>query len=461
MRVSIIGTGYVGLVTGVCLADKGLQVCCIDIDAERVRQVNAARAPIHEVGLDLLLERTVGSNLQATTDLAEAVRWSDVTLIAVGTPLREGRIDLQHVRTAAHQIGVALRERAADRYHVTIVKSTVVPGTTDNVVTPALEAASGKRAGDDFGVGVNPEFLTEGQALADFMAPDRIVLGGLNERTLDAIEDLYAVFPEAPRIRTNNSTAELIKYASNALLATMISFANEMGNLASALGDIDVSEVMRGVHASNYLSPRLADGTRIKAPITAFLEAGCGFGGSCLPKDVGALIAHGAEAGTSMRLLQAVIDTNVGQPARLVALARAGLGTLDGKRVSVLGLAFKPDTDDVRESPAFPIIDQLLSEGALVTAHDPIAMPGARQRINGHKVVFAEDLEQAVEAADAVLIVTRWDRFDSLPRILALRDKQPLVVDGRRMLAPGSVANYAGIGLGNQRIGGHPYDHCR
>jgi UDPglucose 6-dehydrogenase len=450
MRVSIIGTGYVGLITGACLADKSLQVRCVDIDAERVRQVNAAQAPIHEAGLDALLERTVGASLQATTDLTAAVRWSDVTIIAVGTPLRDGQIDLQYVRTAAEQIGAALRDRDSRRYHVTVVKSTVVPGTTDDVVMPALQAASSRRAGDDFGVGVNPEFLTEGQAVADFMAPDRIVLGGLDERTLDVIENLYAVFPDAPRIRTNNSTAELIKYTSNALLATMISFANEIGNLASALGDVDVAEVMRGVHNSNYLSPRLADGTRVKAPITSFLEAGCGFGGSCLPKDVGALITHGTAAGTSMRLLQAVIDTNIGQPARLVDLARDGLGTLDGKRVSVLGLAFKPDTDDQRESPAFPIIEQLLREGALVTAHDPVAKSGARQRINGQNVAFAEDLEQAIEGADALIIVTRWQQFDSLPDILAQRDRQPLVVDGRRMLARDSVAHYAGIGLGTQ-----------
>jgi UDPglucose 6-dehydrogenase len=454
MRISIIGTGYVGLVTGACLADKGLQVRCVDIDAERVRQVNAAQAPIHEAGLDALLERTVNRTLQATTDLAAAVRWSDVTMVAVGTPLRDGHIDLQYVRTAAEQIGAALRDREGDRYHVTVVKSTVVPGTTNDVVLPALEAASGKRAGDGLGVGVNPEFLTEGQAVADFMAPDRIVLGGLDERTLDVIEDLYAAFPDAPRIRTNNSTAELIKYTSNALLATMISFANEIGNLAAALGDVDVADVMRGVHNSRYLSPWLDDGTRIKAPITSFLEAGCGFGGSCLPKDVAALITHGAETGTSMRLLQAVIETNVGQPARLVDLARAGLGTLDGKRVTVLGLAFKPDTDDLRESPAFPVIDRFLSEGALVTAHDPVAMAGARQRINGQNVAFADDLEQAIEAADAVVIVTRWQQFDSLPNILTQRERQPLIVDGRRMLARDSVAHYAGIGLGTRAARG-------
>jgi UDPglucose 6-dehydrogenase/GDP-mannose 6-dehydrogenase len=450
MRVSIIGAGYVGLVTGACLADRGLEVRCVDIDAERVRQVNRAQEPIYEPGLHALLKRTVGAHLQATTDLGEAVKWSDVTVIAVGTPLRDSQIDLQYVRTAAEEIGAALRHRDRDRYHVTVVKSTVVPGTTDDLVVPALQASSGRRAGADFGVGVNPEFLTEGQAVADFMAPDRIVLGGLDERTLDVIESLYVAFPDAPRVRTNNSTAELIKYTSNALLATMISFANEIANLADARGDVDIAEVMRGVHNSRYLSPQIEDGRRITAPITSFLEAGCGFGGSCLPKDVGALISHGTVAGASMRLLQAVLDTNFNQPSRLVELARDGLGTLEGKRVSVLGLAFKPDTDDLRESPAFPLINQLRSEGAVVTAHDPVAVPRARGRIDSQDIALTEHLDEAIEGADALIIVTRWDQFNALPQILADRAEQPLVVDGRRMLARNAVARYAGIGLGRK-----------
>jgi UDPglucose 6-dehydrogenase/GDP-mannose 6-dehydrogenase len=454
MRVSIVGAGYVGLVTGACLADKGLQVRCVDIDHDRVRRIKTGEAPIHEPGLDDLLRRHIGRNLAATTDLADAARTSDVTIVAVGTPLRDGHIDLQYVSAATEQIGVALRDRDDDGYHVTVVKSTVVPGTTDDVVIPTLEHASGKRAGADFGVGVNPEFLTEGQAVADFLAPDRIVVGGIDKRTVDIIELLYKEFPDAPRVRTNNSTAELIKYTSNALLATMISFSNEIGNLASALGDVDVTEVMAGVHNSHYLSPRLADGRRVQAPITSFLEAGCGFGGSCLPKDVGALVTHGREAGVPMRVLDAVIDTNDDQPSRLVDLARDSLGTLDGKRVSVLGLAFKPDTDDVRESPAFPVIRGLLAERASVTVHDPVANDAARLLLDTDDVAFADDLEHAVDGAHAVLIVTRWDQFEALPGILAGRDPQALVVDGRRMLGRDSVASYAGIGLGAERMKG-------
>ena len=449
MRVSIIGAGYVGLVTGACLADKGAAVVCVDIDPDRVRQVNAGESPIHEEGLAALLRRHAGHNLTATTDLAATVRASDVTMIAVGTPLRDGQIDLTFVREASRQIGEAVAGH--DGYHVTVVKSTVVPGTTDRVVIPALEQASGMRVGIDFGVGTNPEFLTEGQAVHDFMSPDRIVIGGVDERTVAVIERLYEDFSSTPRVRTNNSTAELIKYTSNALLATMISFANEIGNLASALGDIDVVDVMRGVHSSNYLSPAGPDGWRITAPITSFLEAGCGFGGSCLPKDVGALIRHGQDVGQPMRVLDAVLRTNVEQPGHLITLLQERLGPLRDRRVTVLGLAFKPDTDDVRQSPAFPVIDQLLAHHAVVTAYDPVAVRAARRVLHDAEVSFADDLKQAVAGADAIVIVTRWEQFHAVPAIIATADPQPLVVDGRRMLDRQSVSSYAGIGLGSDR----------
>jgi UDPglucose 6-dehydrogenase/GDP-mannose 6-dehydrogenase len=445
MRISIVGAGYVGLVTGACLADKGVAVTCVDIDPDRVRQINAGQPPVHEEGLGPLLERNAGRNLTATTDLDGAVRASDLTMIAVGTPLREGQIDLTYMREATRQIGEALRDR--DGYHVTVVKSTVVPGTTDRVVIPVLQEASGRRVGTDLGVGTNPEFLTEGQAVRDFMSPDRIVIGGVDERTTDMIDLLYDGFAEAPRIRTNNSTAELIKYTSNALLATMISFANEVANLATALGDIDVVDVMRGVHSSNYLSPRGPDGQRIPAPITSFLEAGCGFGGSCLPKDVGALIRHGQDAGQPMRVLDAVLRTNVEQPGRLITVLRDRLGPLRDRRVTVLGLAFKPDTDDVRESPAFSVIDGLLAEHATVTAYDPVANSAAQQVLRDADVNFADDLEHAVAVAEAIVIVTRWKQFQAVPAIVATMDPQPLVVDGRRMLDRDFVSRYAGIGL--------------
>jgi UDPglucose 6-dehydrogenase len=442
MRLSIIGTGYVGLVTGACLAAKGHQVVCVDIDPARVAALNAATSPIFEVGLAALLSEHVGHNLTATTNLTEAVQGSDLTFIAVGTPFNGKSIDLTAVLGAAREIGQALRAKKG--YHVVVVKSTVVPGTTDGCVMPALEAASGKKAGTDFGVGMNPEFLSEGEAVHDFLCPDRIVLGGIDERSIDALEDVYRPFPDAPRIRTNTRTAEMIKYASNALLATLISFTNELANLGAALGGIDTNDVMEGAHASQYFLPRNGDG----APsITSFLRAGCGFGGSCLPKDVKALIAHGERAGQQMPLLKAVIRTNEEQPGRVVELLKKHWTDLNGVRVAVLGLSFKPGTSDGRESPAFPIIRELRAQGAVVSAYDPVAIEEARGALRGSKVRYGDSLASALEDVDAVVVVTPWEQFRNVPADLRKRSPQPVLVDCRRVYDKNCVTRYEGIGL--------------
>ncbi len=444
MRVSVIGTGYVGLVSGVCLAEVGHEVVCVDVDAAKVARILRGDPPIHEAGLPELLAKHVGKRFTATGDLAAAVRGSDVTLIAVGTPFDGKRIDLSFVRQVAREIGAALREKPG--YHVVVVKSTVVPGTTDSVVKPLLEEASGKRAGADFGVGMNPEFLTEGQAIRDFMDPDRIVLGATDGRALETLDGLYASFPNVPKIRTNTRTAEMIKYTSNALLATAISFSNEVANLCAAIGGIDVVDVMEGVHASTYLTVRGAGGERAKAPLAAFLYAGCGFGGSCLPKDVNALIAHGAASGVPMPLLSAVIAVNEAQPRQLVRLLEERFPSLAGLRVGVLGLAFKPDTDDVRESPGVKLVRLLLERGVSVKAHDPVALDEARKLL-GDRVVYCPSLPDCVSGVDALLLVTRWREYEAVPALLKAMPSPPLLVDGRRQLDPRSVSRYAGIGL--------------
>ena len=272
MKVSIIGTGYVGIVTGACLAEKGHQILCVDKDPAKVSKINQGISPIFEVGLEDILKKDIGKTLTATTDLRQAVLGSGITLIAVGTPFDGARIDLTQVKEVSAQIGAVLKEKAG--YHAVVVKSTVVPGTTDEVVLPILESESGKKAGSGFGVGMNPEFLTEGQAVADFMYPDRIVLGANDEKCMSLLEELYKGFEGTPILKTNSKTAEMIKYASNAMLATQISFANEIGNLCSALGGVDIVDVMKGVHLSNYLRPAAKDGSRIQAPISSFLEAG-------------------------------------------------------------------------------------------------------------------------------------------------------------------------------------------
>ena len=307
-----------------------------------------------------------------------------------------------------------------------------------------LEEASGKRAGADFGVAMNPEFLSEGEAVNDFLFPDRLVLGGIDERSIDALECLYEPFKDVPRLRTNTRTAEMIKYASNSLLATLISFSNELANLGAALGGIDAVDVMRGVHLSQYFRGRNSEGL---PPITAFLAAGCGFGGSCLPKDVSALIAHGRRAGNQMPLLGSVIHTNQEQPHRTLDLLKKHWPSLAGKRVAVLGLAFKPGTSDVRESPAFPIMRELLDQGAIVKAYDPVAVHEARKAFAEPKVEYCAGLDQAIAGVDAIVVVTPWKEFADLPSRLNGRQPQVVFVDGRRAFDKTSVPLYEGVGL--------------
>jgi UDPglucose 6-dehydrogenase len=442
MNVSIIGTGYVGLITGACLAEKGHHVTCVDIDPGRVAALNRAESPIFEPGLDELVRKHVGRALKATTDLPAAVSDSELSIIAVGTPFNGKAIDLEAVITASRQIGSALRNKTT--YHVVVVKSTVVPGTTDSQVIPALEAAAGKRAGVDFGVGMNPEFLSQGEAVHDFMFPDRIVLGANDSRTLDTLEGLYRPFGAAPRIRTNTRTAELIKYASNALLANLISFSNEIANLCSVLGGTDVVDVMRGVHLSQYFSNHNTEGL---PAIISFLRAGCGFGGSCLSKDVKALIAQGQKAGLPMSLLKSVIEVNEVQPRRVVALLEKHWADLTGIRVAILGLAFKPGTSDVRESPAFPILRELLKRGAVVRAFDPIAMDEARRIIRDDGITYCESLSAALLDIDALIVITPWPEFQQVPMLIRGRHPAPVFIDARRAFLRDTVESYEGIGL--------------
>ena len=442
MRISIIGTGYVGLVTGACLSDKGHQVTCVDIDPARVEALNAGRSPIFEHGLEELLRRNVGRSLKASGNLASTVIGSDVTFIAVGTPFDGKAIDLTAVLGAARQIGEALQDKA--EYHLVVVKSTVVPGTTDGCVRPALESASQKKAGTDFGLGMNPEFLSEGEAVHDFMFPDRIVLGGIDARSVDVLERVYEPFPDAARIRTNTRTAEMIKYASNALLANLISFTNELANLGSALGEIDTMDVMRGVHLSQYFTGRNQEGL---PQITSFLQAGCGFGGSCLPKDVKALISHGHAVGQEMPVLEATMRVNEGQPERVVSLLGKYWPDLRRVRVAVLGLSFKPDTSDVRESPAFSIVRELLNRGAVVSVYDPVAMVEARKILPEETVRYTDSVTSALADVDAVVVVTPWKDFQGVPHIVRSRVPQPVLVDCRRAFDKTSVERYAGIGL--------------
>lgn len=447
MRISVIGSGYVGVVTGVCLAEKGHQILCVDIERGKVDTINRGVAPVHEKGLDELLRKHVPLRLKATTDLRRAVVETDVSFIAVGTPSDGGEIDLRYIKRVAREIGRALKEKCT--YHLVIVKSTVVPGTTDDVVLPLLEEVSGKEGGVDFGVGVNPEFLREAQAIEDFMFPDRIVLGAMDEKSATILTALYGAFEGVPLLRTSNKAAEMIKYATNSLLATMISFSNEVANLCSAIPGLDVREVWKGVHLDRRLTPVAAEAGR-PVGITEYLWHGLGFGGSCFPKDVAALSGVGRQLKTPTPILDAVLATNASQPLRFVSILEREMDIV-GRTVAVLGLAFKPGTDDMRESPALPVVAALRRRGACVIVHDPVAMPNAQQQVVLEGVNFAADWESALRDADACCIVTRWPEYHAIqPEDFARLMRNPLVIDGRGICEPGELAaagvTWRGIG---------------
>jgi len=450
VRIAVVGTGYVGLTTGVCLASLGHEVRAVDVLADRVAGISAGQAPFHEPGLAEMLGKALSAgHLRATTELAEAVAASEVTFITVGTPQAEEGIDLSQVGEAARQIGAGLR--CAPGYRVVAVKSTVVPGTTDTLVRGVLEECSGKRAGE-FGLCMNPEFLREGSAIEDFLNPDRIVVGQWDEKSGQVLAELYGAFA-CPKIFTALRNAEMMKYASNALLATLISYSNEIATVCEATPGTDAETVLRGVHLDRRLSP-VINGQRVSPGILSFLLPGCGFGGSCLPKDVNALRAHARGRRAAPRLLDAVMEVNAQRPEQFGKMAEEALGSLRGATLAVLGLAFKPGTDDVRESAALEIIKHLVVLGASVRAYDPIVKAGSGNGVRIDATVCATPGE-SVAGADAALIVTACPEFARLDwAALCGRMRRQIILDGRNALEGVSwpeTARYIRIGraIGN------------
>jgi UDPglucose 6-dehydrogenase len=419
MNLSIIGTGYVGLVTGACFTKLGHTITCVDIDPEKVRKINNGVSPIYEEGLDGLL-LTYKDKITATIDYQTALMNTDITFICVGTPsMKNDTIDLSYLKEATKQIATILKNK--NSWHLVVVKSTVLPGTTHNIVLPLLEQYSGKKVGIDIGLAMNPEFLKEGVAIKDFLEPDRIVIGFNDERSRIALRELYKNF-SCPIIETSLSAAEMIKYASNAFLATKISFINEIGNLCKKLG-IDTYDVATGMGFDK----------RIGRP---FLDSGIGWGGSCFPKDVDALIAWAKEIKEHARIIESAKAVNTDQPLRLVEILKKHIPKLKGKTIGILGLAFKPNTDDIRDSRAIPIIKELLRNGAHIKAYDPQAM-------NNFKTLYPTidycSTVSEVLSADAILITTKWKEFTTLD----YRGK--IIIDGRRLEQAKNAKIYEGV----------------
>jgi UDPglucose 6-dehydrogenase len=441
MRLSVVGAGYVGLVSAVCFADRGYEVILADQDSEKVSLVNQGVPPFYETGLEEILKRSVRSGkLRATVETKDAVLESDITFVAVGTPSRaDGSINLAHVKDSSIEIGKALRSKSA--YHLVVVRSTVVPGTTDDFVRGTIEKSSQKKAGRDFGLVMQPEFLGQGSAIHDTMNPDRIIVGEYDQRSGETLMNLYGDFfgeKLPPTLRVNLATAEMIKYASNAFLATKISFINEVANICENVPGVDVVKVAEGMGLDERIGKR-------------FLHAGAGFGGSCFPKDVKAIVAFAKGRRYKTRILEAVLKVNKDQATHVVELAKNEFGNLRGRNVAVLGLSFKPGTDDLREAPSLRIIEALLREGAHVVAYDPVAVANARSTV-GTRITYANSAQSCLQKADAALVATEWDEF----RKLAAADfkkwmRQPLLIDARRIYDPETYrleTKYSAIGLG-------------
>ena len=429
MKITVIGTGYVGLVSGTCMAEVGNDVLCLDIDPAKIKILEDGGIPIHEPGLLEMVRRNVAAGrLKFTTNIKEAVEFGDVQFIAVGTPPDEdGSADLQYVVAAARNIG-----KHMTHYKVIVDKSTVPVGTADKVKAAIAEELASRQADIAYSVVSNPEFLKEGAAVEDFMRPDRIVIGAEDEVSKDIMRALYAPFQRKHErlVMMDMRSAELTKYAANAMLATRISFMNELANLAEILG-ADIESVRKGIGSD----PRIG---------YDFLYSGCGYGGSCFPKDVKALISTGSHHGYDLKVLNAVEAANDLQKQVLTQKIKKHFGAnLAGKHFAVWGLAFKPNTDDMREATSRVLIHDLLEAGATVAAYDPVAMPEAKRIFNGvHGLSFAETPIHALNNADALVIVTEWKEFRS-PDFSQLKQKikEKIIFDGRNLFDPQALKN--------------------
>jgi UDPglucose 6-dehydrogenase len=443
VRITIFGTGYVGLVTGACLADSGNQVLCVDIDSAKIERLRAGEIPIHEPGLETLVERNVqAGRLRFSTSAAEGVAHGLLILIAVGTPPDEdGSADLRHVLAVARSIGEYL-----DGYRVVIDKSTVPVGTADKVRATVLESLTARGVAHEFDVVSNPEFLKEGAAVADFMKPDRVIVGTDSPRAIELLRALYEPFTRnRERLMVMDvRSAELTKYAANAMLATKISFINELAGIAEKVG-ADIEKVRQGIGSDSRIG-------------YSFIYPGAGYGGSCFPKDVQALARTATSVGAGNQLLQAVELVNASQKRVLFdRLSSIFAGDLKAKTIAVWGLAFKPNTDDMREAPSRVLMENLWSAGARVQAYDPVAQAEARRlypvECESGQLKLVSSSTAALEGADALVIVTEWQEFRS-PDFDGIREalKHPVIVDGRNLYDPALVARhglrYFAIGRG-------------
>jgi nucleotide sugar dehydrogenase len=439
LRISVVGTGYVGLSTAVCFASRGYGVLTSTRNTDNLRLINAKQAPFYEPMLTELLTQSVESgNLHAVYSREEAVADTDVTFVTVGTPERsDGSINLDYVASASSDIGKALGKKG--NYHLVVIKSTVIPGTADHVIKPILEETSGKETGVDFGLCMNPEFLKQGSAIQDTLHPDRVIIGEHDNRTGDVMHKLFSEFygGTVQILRMSLSSAEMVKYASNAFLATKVSFANEIANICEKLRGVDVTEVMAGVGLDHRINPR-------------FLNAGAGFGGSCFPKDLKALASFAQSVDYKAPLLRSVLEINAAQAQHVADLAIAELQRVSGRKASLLGLSFKPETDDLREAPALKIARALLRNGTTVAAYDPVVKAVPFPGYEG--LLCTDSIQECLKNSHCCILATEWEQFKSLtPDDFINNMSSPVLIDARRIFDAQQFAarlRFIGIGLG-------------
>lgn len=424
MNIAIVGTGYVGLVSGACFSEVGIDVTCVDIDNDKINRLKKGEIPIYEPGLDDLVTRNVeAGRLHFTTDLASCLDNVEVVFCAVGTPPDEdGSADLKYVVEVARTFG-----RNINSYAILVTKSTVPVGTSKIIKKVIQEELDKRGVSVPFEVASNPEFLKEGAAIKDFMSPDRVVIGIESEKARKVMERLYRPFllNNFRVIFMDIPSAEMTKYAANSMLATRISFMNDIANLCELVG-ADVNMVRKGIGADARIGNK-------------FLYAGCGYGGSCFPKDVKALMNTGRQHGYTMKVIEAVEEVNKAQKSIVYKKIKRALGDLNNKKIAIWGLSFKPETDDMREAPAIEVIDKLIADGANVVVYDPVAMEECRRRI-GDKVTYAKDMYEAIIDADALALLTEWKQF-RVPswKIMARAMNRKLVIDGRNIYDPSEL----------------------
>ncbi|MFX1499064.1 MAG: UDP-glucose dehydrogenase family protein [Promethearchaeota archaeon] len=428
-KISILGTGFIGLCSAACFANKDIKVLASTHNERKAVIINEGKAPFYEADLQEIMDNIKKNNpemLQCLTDPIKAVMETDISMITQGTPMRKDKsIDLSFIESTAKEIGRALKQK--DSYHLVVVRSTVVPGTTRNLVGEIISQISGKQIGKDVGLIMQPEFLAEGRSIEDTLHPDRIIIGEYDKKSGDILQEFYEYFygdhlQNCPILRMNIESAELVKYGNNCLLATKISYANEFANFAELVPDVDVNLVMKGVGLDYRISPR-------------FLKAGAGFGGSCFHKDVNAIKAWSKSKGYSSRLLEAVLDINDDQAIHIADLAQELLGKLEGKRITLLGLAFKPGTDDMREAASIRVVNELHRRKVKdIIGYDPKANETAKIELGEKINYYAPSIEEALKDSDCALLITEWEEFEKLtPDIFKKYMKIPNLVDSRRI----------------------------